>query len=314
MLVPAMREKFRTILFACSVAVLWAAIEVIGAWLPDQPSLVQVVWIRYATHLLLLLLVLGPRYRGRIFKTTHLRAQLAGGLLMLGMPFCFIVGVHYLSLSNIWTIFWFAPLGAMLLAVLVLHEKPTFPEWLAVGLAFVGVVLIIHPNRDLLGVAMVLPIGMGVCFGLYMLSLRLLHSENIVSTLFYTAVSVFVPLSFGLPFFWHTLTWTTIGRLALIGLLGLLLLYSLDKALALGSVALVAPFLLSTPLWMLGFDVLLFHPHIRMSALFGCLLLAGALIGLAIYQLKSKPQPDPDVQSNVIELRVSHPSSGGVNE
>lgn len=302
--VPALvtMEKFRIIVFACVAALLWAAIEVIGAWLPDAPSGYEIVWVRYATHLLFMLVVLSPRFGSALFKTTRPLSQLGRGLLMLGMPIFFIIGTHYLSLVNIWSVFWLMMLATMLLAMLLLHERTAWPVWLATGVAFVGVVLLMHPHRTLLGPAILLPIGMGACFGLYLVSIRMLHSESLLPSLFYTALAVFVPLSFGLPAYWSAVTLPSIGGMVLIGFLGLLLLYSLDKALAVGSIGLAVPFLLSAPLWMLLFDALIFHVHIQAGALLGSLLLIGALICLAIYQLHAETLVSPTVRLGESEL------------
>lgn len=302
----ATRENLYIILSACAVAVLWSMIEVIGAWLPDHPSPYQVVWVRYGTHLFVMLVVLGPRYGTALFKTSHLHLQIGRGLLMLGMPICFILGTRFMTLDDIWAIFWFVLLlGSMLLAMLVLYERPAWPVWLAATLAVVGVVLMLNPDLNWLRPAMLWPIGMGACFGLYLISLRLSHNESVLPTLFYTAVAVFVPLSFGLPFYWRPLTWANAAGMALIGLLGLLLLYALDKALARGSIGLVAPYLLSVPLWMLGLDVLRAHTTMSISTLFGSFLLVGALIGLVIYHLHGRAPQDADVQSIDTDLQVS---------
>ena len=274
--------QVRAIGLIFAVTFLWVAIETIGSLLPAQVSPYEAVWMRYGVHLLVLLVFIGPRHAGRLWRTSRPGAQIGRGLLMLGMPVCFVLSARFVSVTSTWAVFWSAPLLALALAALFLHETVGPLAWLVTAAAFAGELIVLHPHHDLLAPAIVLPLGMALCFALYVLSSRVLREEATAPSLFYTAAAVFVPLSVVLPWFWRPLTWTAGIELVAIGVLGLLLLYCLDKGLELAEVHAVAPFLLAVPLWGVGVDSMSAETAPGQRALLGSVVIVVALAALLV--------------------------------
>ena len=107
--------------FWMSVAMaFWTAMETMGSLIPPRYSPYQTVWTRYGTHLLFMLLVLGPKQKVRFVKTQRLGLQILRSLLMIGMPFCFIMAVSRMRPDLVWAIFWVSPMLALVLAALLL--------------------------------------------------------------------------------------------------------------------------------------------------------------------------------------------------
>lgn len=274
----------RALLLLLVVTLAWAAIEALGPLLPDHPSGYQVVWMRYGFHVLALLVVFGPRYRTRLWRTERLPLQLLRGLFMLGMSVAFVLSVRRLPVGGVWSVFWLAPLLALALAAFVLHERTGWGTWLAAIAAYAGVLILLQPDRALLSPAAALPLGMGICFALYMLTCRLLRDEAILPSLFYTGLAVFLPLCAIMPRVWRPVSWVTGAEVAVIGILGLLLLYCLDKALELVELGAAAPLLLAAPLWSAIFESM--HPgaHDLSRLILGGVILLGALAALWVVQ------------------------------
>ena len=283
LLTTGLAPQTRALLLLLGVTLLWAAIEIIGVFLPDNLSPYQVVWMRYAVHLLALTVVFGPRYRSRLWRTPRPLLQLGRGLLMLGMPVCYILGVRQLPPASVWAIFWCAPLLALALAALWLREKVRWPAWLAAAGAYGGVLLLLQPPAIALSAALVLPLGMALCFALYLFASRALRKDSLLASLFYTAVGVLIPLSVRLPHFWRPLSWVGGLEMAAIGLLGLLLLCCLDKALELAAISQVAPVLLAAPLWLTAAEAVLFQTAVSFYTILGAVLIASTLLGFWIY-------------------------------
>lgn len=281
----------RAVLYIAVVTLAWAAIEALGALLPDHPSGYQVVWMRYGFHLLALLVVFGPRHGRGLWRTHRLPLQLLRGLFMLGMSVAFVLSVRRLPVDGVWSAFWVAPLLALALAAIVLHERTGWGTWLAAIAAYAGVLVLLQPDHSLLSPAAVLPLGMAVCFALYVLACRLLRDEAILPSLFYTGLAVFLPLCVIMPRVWQPVSWATGVEVAVIGILGLLLLYCLDKALEMAPIAAVAPFLLAAPLWSALLESL--HPgaEVWSHLLLGGALLVGSLAALWVIQSR-RPAAD----------------------
>ena len=60
----------------------------------------------------------------------------------------------------------------------------------------------LHPDARTLTPAVLLAFGMGVCISLHLMFSRMLRTDNPITSLFYTALWVFLVLCFGLRMFW----------------------------------------------------------------------------------------------------------------
>lgn len=233
------------ILLICVVGFLWALMEIVTSYVALTYSLYQVIWVRYATHLLFMGVVFGPRLGLKLISTQRLGLQLVRAVMMLIMPVSFIWAVNDMSVGNILSIFWLAPFMILGLSILLTRESASWLIWL-ISLIGLGCVLILtRPDGSLTSYGLLLSIAMGLSFSAYVVMTRMLREESTLTNLFYTAVGVLVPLSFGLTTFWKPLTIQGGLLMALVGLLGFALLWVLDKALELTSAAMAAPFFYS---------------------------------------------------------------------
>lgn len=257
--IPAQKGKLSSIFLICFVSFVWALMELVVQTIARQHSLYQVIWTRYATHMAFILLIFGPRHGLSFIRTKHLKLQLLRASMMLVMPFSFIIGVRYLGARNILAIFWLSPLLMLGLSMKLLCEKVGHRLWLTATAGYMAIVLLLHPNRNMTIIGSGLALAMGLSFSLYLVMTRMLRHESTVTNLFYTAFGVLAPLSIGLPWFWQRPTVVTGSMMTAVGLLGLLLLYALDKALEISAVTRLAPFLYTQPIWMFLLSYLLRH-------------------------------------------------------
>jgi drug/metabolite transporter (DMT)-like permease len=256
---------------------LWTTVEGTAVFLSRPYSLYQIIWTRYAAHLLFMLVVLGPRYKTRLVRTKHLGLQVFRGLLMLGMPAFFITAVSRLPVNDVMAAFWVAPLMVLALSAVVLRERIQLWQWAIAGAGLVGALFILRPAGGLLQWAIILPLGMAFCFSLYVVLTRYLRAEETITNLFYTALCVLAPLSLGMPFVWRTPTVGDILLMSIIGLLGLLLLYILDKACEMVPASDFATYLYFQPLWMVAANYLLAAELPGKLALLGALIISGSI-------------------------------------
>lgn len=234
-----------SILLICLVGFVWALMELITQVVAVNYSLYEVIWMRYATHLLFMLVVFAPRLGLRLLATHRLGLQILRGLMMLVMPVSFILAAPYMNIANILAIFWLAPFIIIGLSVVWLKERVPWYSW---GLALIGytcILILVHPNRALSLPGILLAMAMGLSLSLYIVLTRVLREESTTTNLFYTAASVLVPMSARLPAVWKPLTLPAGLLMIAIGLLGFALLWMLDKAAGMERPSLAAPFLFS---------------------------------------------------------------------
>jgi drug/metabolite transporter (DMT)-like permease len=185
-----------------------------------------VVAVRYLGNLLLLSVIFGPR-EGRGLITTHrtglvlLRAlSLASASLFAGLA------LQRMPVAETAAIIFLAPFAVMLLAGPLLGERVGLPGWIAAGLGFLGVLMIVRPGSglDALGVMFaVLTAALTVVY--HLLSRVLAPTETTPAMMFFTAVAGSVLFGLTLPWTLHgpapgALEWvlfSAIGGMALLG-------------------------------------------------------------------------------------------------
>jgi len=233
----------RAMLLLALFALAWAVVEgLFGARLQQHYALMQVVWCRYAVHLLCLLLVFGWRHPSRLWRTRRPVFQLSRSVLMLVMPASFALSLAAGDRAGtVWALFWAAPLMILFLARRWLGER--VPRWVGVVAAIgLGVAaLMSEPGLPgSLGGAL-LPLLMALSFSVYVVMTRSLRDEPVQVNLFYTALGVFALLTPLMPVVWRMPNAHDALLLAGIGALGLVALWALDRACESAPVAAVAP-------------------------------------------------------------------------
>jgi drug/metabolite transporter (DMT)-like permease len=257
---------------------LWAAEEALIGLLLGRYGLIQIVWLRFALHLVLLWAICGGTKGGALWRTQRPGFQLLRASMMVGMPACWALGArHGLSPATLMSVFWLAPLLILGLAGLFLKERVPAKVWLAVVAACVGVFALTGPHAMPRAILLVYPLGMAMCFSVYVVMTRSLRNEPTRTNLFYTGLGVCLLLAPLVPSGWVTPSVPDLLTLTGVALLGLGGLWALERLTAAAPVSAAAPLVyLQIPFaigiaWGLGH----YDPTLRTM---GGLLVIGAVV------------------------------------
>ncbi|NIM40829.1 MAG: hypothetical protein GTN84_07730 [Hydrogenophaga sp.] len=233
---------------------LWAAEEALTGLLMGRYGLDQIVWMRFVWHIVLLYLLFGRREPALLWRTQRPLFQLARAAMMVGMPACWIMGLHRgLSPAVLMSVFWIAPLMILALARLFLGERASPTVWLAALLACAGVFALTGPHALPQPLLLVFPLGMAMCFSLYVVMTRALRRERTRTNLFYTGLGVCLALAPLVPSGWVTPTPLDVGLVGAVALLGLGGLFALERLTAAAPVSRTAPLVYLQIPFALGF-------------------------------------------------------------
>jgi len=239
-------------LMIMTAVILFAVMDSISKYLTRFYPVSNVVWARYLSHTLLVVLVLGPRVGLALVRTTRPVAQIARGLLLTVATLFFVTAIKYMPIAEATAIQFLAPLLVTAMAVVVLKEKVELARWVAIVCGFVGVLIIIRPGSGIFAWASLLPLATAVCFASYqILTRRLAGLESPYTSLFYAGLVGAVLLSVSPPSSWsppqtgmHFLFFAIIGVLGGVGHLILIKAYELAPASRL------APFSYTQLIWV----------------------------------------------------------------
>lgn len=238
-------DRRQAMVLMTAFAVLWAVLEnEVGVRLRRPYDLTQIVWCRYASHLLIAAMVWGLRRPSRLWVTSRPRLQVGRSFLMLVMPLSFAFAIASgLGVVTAWAVFWCAPLLILAFAHFLFGERVPAWAWLLTLLASVGAIAMIGPPGLPAMRSLVWPLLMAGSFALYVVLTRQLRSEPLSANMFYTAVGVIIPLSVYVPRVWVTPTPHDAIILFGIGAVGFLALAALDRAAERAPVSMTAAFL-----------------------------------------------------------------------
>jgi drug/metabolite transporter (DMT)-like permease len=265
------------ILYMCLSIFLWVAAETIYKTVMHY-SFLEVIWIRYATHLLLVLCIVARRRKKELLKTSRPVLQGLRGLMMIGMPVLAVMGARSARAADVLAYWQFAPLLVLILSALVLSEPVRFSRWGATVAAFIGACLMVRIDHVTLNSASLLLIGSAMCFSFYQILSRSLGKEPVLTGLFFTGLAVFLPLSPFQPGIWIPPTTIDFVLMAAIGIVGLALLWAIDKAYALAPASIVAPYAYLLPI-LVTIEHFAFTGRTPTAwSMFGALVIAGSLL------------------------------------
>jgi len=156
---------------------------------------------------------------------------------------CFYLGLRYLPLAETTAIAFAAPLFVTALSVWWLKERVDARRWLAVGLGFVGVLLVVRPGAASFQAAALYPLVTAFFYGLLMISARGISAgEGMLTTMFYIVVGQLVCASPAIAWFWRTPDWLHLPLFLGVALLSTLGMTLITQAFRIAPASVVAPF------------------------------------------------------------------------
>lgn len=125
-----------------------------GAW--PGPAIAM---LRYGVALIGLTLWIWFRQGRAGFACPMPWVQLGRGASVSFSAGCFFAGLQFLPLAEMTSIQFTSPMIVALLSALILKEHATAAVWVSCGMAMMGVLLVVRPDGQGLGWAVLLPLG-----------------------------------------------------------------------------------------------------------------------------------------------------------
>lgn len=244
----------------CLAVALIAGQEAMAKYLGQSLPMLQVIGARYFGHLLLMILVLMPRHGLTVLKAKRPLVQVGRSALLLIDTGLFFFSLTMIGLAEATAIFFSVPILVVLLSIPLLGERVESSRLIAVAIGFVGMLVIIRPGSDAIGIGALLTFGAAFCVSLFNIITRKLANEDPVPvTMFYTALAGAVIMLIVVPFIWENpVGWQQWAALILIGIAGGAAHSCIIASHVFAPASTVAPFMYSQIFWALGFGYLLF--------------------------------------------------------
>jgi drug/metabolite transporter (DMT)-like permease len=254
----ARRARLIGIALMCGAVGTFACLDTTAKYLGRQIDVMQVVWARYTFALLLTLLISNPLSRPGLLRTGRPIFQVGRAAVLLASTMLNFFALKYLRLDQVLAITFSTPFFVAALSGPVLGEWVGPRRWAAIGVGFIGILVVTRPGFGLVHPATFLVILSTLAYAFYFLSTRLLsRTDSNETTLFYSnfvGAAVMLPV---VPFFWKPLDLWQFALLVLAGALASVGHYMLIAAHRHAPASLLSSFIYSQLVWVviLGYTV-----------------------------------------------------------
>lgn len=173
------RSNLAAILCLCAGIAVFSVQDLILKLLSDRYPLSEAMVIRSLTAVPFMLAITRAFDGG--FGTLVSKGwplMLARGVLNFLAYTAYYLALAALPMATTVALYFTAPLIIVILSVLMLGEHVSIKRWAAVGLGFVGVVIMVRPGGALFDWAALLPIFCGLAYALSMIMARTMGSKD----------------------------------------------------------------------------------------------------------------------------------------
>lgn len=189
------------ILLILGSGLLFSCLDAGAKWLVlSGMSAPFVVWTRFAVHVVLVL-VLFQGWRNReLYRVNSLPLQLLRGVFLFGSTIFNFLALLTLQLAEGMAIYFLAPMVITALAGPLLGEWAGWRRWVAIGVAFIGMLVVTRPGFGAFGIGHLYALLSVLSYALYVIMTRQMGArESSASLIFYSALAPVIFMSPALP-------------------------------------------------------------------------------------------------------------------
>src|SRR3546814_4555579 len=145
--------------------------DALGKWMVASRSVGQILFVRSLSALVILAPPVwraGPR---TVFVVAQPGRHLLRALLIVAEVSCFYLAVRHLPLADVMAVYQATPLIVTVLAIPLLGERVGWRRALAVGIGFIGVILVLQPAAGgVFSTAALIALAGSFCYALMMIA------------------------------------------------------------------------------------------------------------------------------------------------
>ncbi|UOA33432.1 Riboflavin transporter [Sulfitobacter sp. DSM 110093] len=272
------------IMLMIATTMVFAVQDGLSRHLAENYNVLMVVMIRY-WFFAAFVIALALRKAGGIRKaaaTTQPAVQILRGVLLSAQICTMVLGFTILGLVESHAVFTCYPLLVAALSGPILGEKVGWRRWAAIGVGFIGVLVILQPGLRVVDPAAAIPLAGAAMFAVYGLLTRYVaRRDNTATSFFWTGVTGAVVMTAIGVWFWEPMTpgnWLLMGSLCITGVTGHWLLircYEVAEASA------VQPFAYTQLIFTVIIGLSVFNEVLRPSVVLG----AGMIVAAGLFTL-----------------------------
>ncbi len=269
----------RGVLLMVATTLVFSAQDAISRHLAGEYNVYMVVMIRY-WFFAAFVITLAARQAGGLrnaAQTEQPLVQAFRGILLAAEIMVMVSAFVHLGLVESHAVFACYPLLIAALSGPVLGEHVGWRRWAAIGVGFVGVIIILQPDAGVFSPYAVIPLVAALMFALYGLLTRYVARRDTAATSFFWTGTVGSVLATAVGvFYWQGMTGPDWGWMALLCVTGAGGHFLLIKTYEAAEASAVQPFAYLQLPFAAGIGLLLFDETLRPNVAIGAAIIVAA--------------------------------------
>ena len=276
----------RGILLMIGAILLFTAMDATAKGLIQRYPAPQVIWVRFAGQLLIVLLLLrhhlGPVLRTR-FPVLHFWRSAS----QFGATTFFFLSLPHIGLAEATAIADLNPVLIALGAALFLGERLGPRRLAGVAVALAGALIVIRPGSGVFTWWALLPLLCALSYATSALLTRKIGTqESVWASMVYAALFGTIVAGLALPFVWQPVATADLWRFALIACLGTGAQLCIIRSFSIAEASVVAPFAYLGIVFAAGWGIVLYDQWPDRWTMIGALVIVGA--GLYVWHRETQ--------------------------
>ena len=250
-------------------------------------SVFVLLFVKYTFCLIFSFFIAKKNNVKKYYLSNNYKIQITRCILSVCEACFFVLSFRYLALADAHTIGSLSPVLVVFFSYLILKEKINFATWVAIGISFFGVLLIMRPGLTIFNPYLVIPLLAAFFYSLFQIATRLnAQYDDNETMLFYNGLIGVIITSILSLFFWQPLHSFSFIFFIFLGFFFCMGLFLQIKALSITPASVLAPYNYTIIVWAILFGLVVYKEIPDIFTIIGAIIIVASGVFIFRYSYK----------------------------
>ena len=250
-------------------------------------SVFVLLFVKYTFCLIFSFFVAKKNNVKNYYLSNNYKIQITRCVLSVCEACFFVLSFRYLALADAHTIGSLSPVLVVFFSYLILREKINLATWVAIGISFFGVILIMRPGLTIFNPYLVIPLLAAFFYSLFQIATRLnAQYDDNETMLFYNGLIGVIITSILSIFFWQPLHSFSFIFFIFLGFFFCAGLFLQIKALSITPASVLAPYNYTIIVWAILFGFVVYKEIPDIFTIIGAIIIVVSGVFIFRYSYK----------------------------
>ena len=250
-------------------------------------SVFVLLFVKYTFCLIFSFFIAKKNNVKKYYLSNNYKIQITRCVLSVCEACFFVLSFRYLALADAHTIGSLSPVLVVFFSYLILKEKINLATWIAIGISFFGVLLIMRPGLTIFNPYLVIPLLAAFFYSLFQIATRLnAQYDDNETMLFYNGIIGVIITSILSLFFWQPLHSFSFIFFIFLGFFFCMGLFLQIKALSITPASVLAPYNYTIIVWAILFGLVVYKEIPDLFTIIGAIIIVVSGVFIFRYSYK----------------------------